>query len=81
VCPWGAPILFVRKKDGTLHLCIDYRQINKITIKSKYPLPRINDLFDQVQGATIFSKIELCSGYHQVRTKEEDIYKTDFRTR
>jgi hypothetical protein len=81
VSPWGAPILFVRKKDGTLRLCIDYRQLNKMTIKNRYPLPRIDDLFDQVRGATIFSKIDLCSGYHQVRIKDEDIYKTTFRTR
>jgi hypothetical protein len=81
VSPWGAPILFVRKKYGTLHLCIDYRQLNKMTIKNRYPLPRIDDLFDQVRGATIFSKIDLRSGYHQVRIKDEDIYKTTFRTR
>jgi hypothetical protein len=64
VSPWGAPILFV-KKDGTLRLCIDYRQLNKMTIKNKYPLPRINDLFDQVWGAKIFSKLDLRSDYHQ----------------
>ena len=57
--PWGAPVLFVKKKDGTLRLCIDYRQLNKVTIKNKYPLPRIDDLFDQLQGAEYFSKIEL----------------------
>jgi hypothetical protein len=62
--PWGAPVLFVKKKDGTLRLCIDYRQLNKMTIKNKYPLPRINDLFDQVGGAKIFSKFDLRSGYH-----------------
>ena len=61
---WGAPILFVKKKDGTLRLCIDYRQLNKITIKNKYPLPRIDDLFDQLRGASVFSKIDLRSGYH-----------------
>ena len=64
--PWGAPFLFVKKKDGTLRLCIDYRQLNKVTIKNKYPLPKIDDLFDQLGGASIFLKIELRSGYHQV---------------
>jgi len=66
VSPWGPPILFFKKKDGTLRLCIDYRQLNKVTIKNKYPLPRIDDLFDQLGGASIFSKIDLISGYHQV---------------
>ena len=79
--PWGAPILFVKKKDGTFRLCIDYRQLNKVTVKNKYPLPRIDDLFDQFKGAQVFSKIDLRSGYHQLRIKERDVPKTAFRTR
>ncbi|KAL5549643.1 hypothetical protein UlMin_004874 [Ulmus minor] len=79
--PWGAPVLFVKKKDGTLRMCIDYRELNKLTIKNKYPLPRIDDLFDQLKGAANFSKIDLCSGYHQLRIKDNDVPKTAFRTR
>jgi hypothetical protein len=80
VSPWGAPTLFVKNKDGTLKLCIDYRQLNKTTINNKFPLPRIDDLFDQLRGAKIFSKIELRYGYHRVRIKDEYIHKTTFRT-
>ena len=79
--PWGAPVLFVKKKDGTLRMCIDYRQINKVTVKNKYPLSRIEDLFYQLKGASVFSKIDLRSGYYQLRVKEEDVPKTAFRTR
>ncbi|KAL0545083.1 hypothetical protein IC582_020224 [Cucumis melo] len=81
VSPWGAPVLFVKKKDGSMHLCIDYRELNKVTVKNRYPLPRIDDLFDQLQGATVFSKIDLRSGYHQLRIKDEDVPKTAFRSR
>ncbi|KAA3482976.1 Retrotransposon protein [Gossypium australe] len=79
--PWGAPVLFVKKKDGTIRMCIDYQQLNKVTIKNKYPLPRIDDLFDQLKGATVFSEIDLRSGYYQLRVKESDVPKTVFRTR
>ena len=81
VSPWGAPVLFVKKKDGKLRLCIDFKQLNKVTAKNKYPLPRIDDLFVQLKDAKIFSKIYLRSGYHQVRIKEEYINKTTLRTR
>ncbi|KAL0560988.1 hypothetical protein IC582_001406 [Cucumis melo] len=81
VSSWGAPVLFVKKKNGTLRLCIDYRQLNKVTIHNKYPLPRIDDLFDQLRGAALFSKIDLRSGYHQLKVRESDIAKTTFRTR
>ena len=74
-------MLFVKKKDGTLRLCIDYRQLNKLTVKNKYSLPRIDDLFDQLKGASIFSKIDLRSRYHQLRIKDVDVHKTAFRTR
>lgn len=81
VSPWGAPILFQKKKDGTFRLCIDYRGLNQVTIKNKYPLPRIGELFDRLGGAKFFSKIDLRSGYYQVLIKEEDIPKTAFNTR
>nr|XP_043639728.1 uncharacterized protein LOC122610835 [Erigeron canadensis] len=79
--PWGAPILFVKKKDGSMRMCIDYRELNKLTVKNRYPLPRIDDLFDQLEGASHFSKIDLRSGYHQLRVRETNIPKTAFRTR
>ena len=79
--PWGAPILFVKKKDVSHQMCIAYRELNKVTVKNRYPLPRIDDLFDQLQGASWFSKIDLRSGYHQMRVREEDVQKTAFRTR
>ncbi|GJT70007.1 putative reverse transcriptase domain-containing protein [Tanacetum coccineum] len=79
--PWGDPVLFVIKKDGSLRVCIDYRELNKLTVKNRYPLPRIDDLFDQLQGSNIYSKIDLRSGYHQLRVRDEYIPKTAFRTR
>nr|GEY07239.1 putative reverse transcriptase domain, ribonuclease H-like domain, aspartic peptidase domain protein [Tanacetum cinerariifolium] len=79
--PWGAPVLFVKKKDGSFRMCIDYQELNKLTVKNHYPLSRINDLFDQLQGPSIYSKIDLRSGYHQLRVREEDIPNTAFRTR
>nr|GFC26251.1 putative reverse transcriptase domain-containing protein [Tanacetum cinerariifolium] len=68
--PWGAPLLFVKKKDGSFRMCIDYRELNKLTVKNRYPLPRIDDLFDQLQGSSVYSKIDLRSGYHQLRIRE-----------
>ena len=79
--PWRAPVLFVKKKDGSLRLCIDYRELNKVTIRNQYPLPRIDDLFDQLQGARVFSKIDLRSSYHQLKIQSEDVPKTAFKTR
>ena len=81
ISPWGAPVLFVKKKDGSLRLCIDYRQQNRVTIRNQYPLPRIDELFDQLQGSRVYSKIDLRSGYHQLRVQESDVPKTAFRTR
>ncbi|GJS48483.1 putative reverse transcriptase domain-containing protein [Tanacetum coccineum] len=78
--PWGAPVLFVKKKDGSFRMCTDCRELNKLTVKNRYPLPRIDDLFDQLQGSSIYSKIDLRLGYHQLRVREQDIPKTAFRT-
>ncbi|GJR85716.1 putative reverse transcriptase domain-containing protein, partial [Tanacetum coccineum] len=78
---WGASVLFIKKKDGSFRMCIHYRELNKLTVKNRYPLPRIDDLFDQLQGSSIYSKIDLRSGYHQLRVREQDIPKTAFRTR
>ena len=77
----GAPVLFIKKKDGTLRMCIDYRGLNQITIKNKYPLPHIEELFEQLQGARVFSKLDLRQGYYQLRIKKEDVPKTAFNTR
>ncbi|GJS42874.1 putative reverse transcriptase domain-containing protein [Tanacetum coccineum] len=79
--PWGAPVLFVKKKDGSFRMCIDYHELNKLTVKNRYPLPRIDDLFDQLQGLSLYSKIDLRLGYHQLRVREEDIPITAFRMR
>ncbi|GKE23966.1 putative reverse transcriptase domain-containing protein [Tanacetum coccineum] len=79
--PWGAPVLFVKKKNGSFRMCIAYRELNKLTVKNRYPLLRIDDLFDQLQGSSVYSKIDLSSGYHQLRVREEDIPKTAYRTR
>ncbi|GKG01534.1 putative reverse transcriptase domain-containing protein, partial [Tanacetum coccineum] len=76
--PWGAPVLFVKKKDGSFRMCIDYCELNKLTIKNRYTLSRIDDLFDQLQGSSVYSKIDLRSGYHQLRIREEDIPITAF---
>jgi hypothetical protein len=79
--PWGAPVLFVQKKDGSQRMCVDYRSLNGVTVKNKYRLPNIDDLFDQMSGARVFSKIDLRSGYHQMKIRPSDIPKTDFSTR
>jgi hypothetical protein len=79
--PWGCPALFVKKKDNSLRLCVDYRPLNAVTIKNKYPLPRIDILFDQVAGAKVFSKIDLRSSYHQIKIRPSDVPKTAFSTR
>ncbi|GKG38912.1 putative reverse transcriptase domain-containing protein, partial [Tanacetum coccineum] len=79
--PWEAPILFVKKKDSSFRMCIDYRELNKLTMKNRYPLPRIDDLFDQLQGLSVYSKIDLRSGYHQLRVRDKDVPKMAFSTR
>jgi hypothetical protein len=79
--PWGAPVLFVQKKDGSQRMCVDYRSLNDVTIKNKYPLPHIEDLFDRMRGVRVFSKIDLRSGYHQMKIMPSDIPKMAFSTR
>jgi hypothetical protein len=79
--PWGATVLFVSKKDGSRRMCVDYRSLNEVTIENQYPLPQIEDLFDQMRGAKIFSKIDLRSGYHQLKIRTEDVPKTTFTIR
>jgi hypothetical protein len=81
VSPWGTPVIFVKKKDGSLQFCIDYRDLNHATVKNRYPMSQIDDLFDQMKGAMVFSKIDLRLGYHKLKIKEGDIPKTAFRTR
>ena len=81
ISPWGAPVLFVKKKDGSLRLCIDYRQLNRVTIHNQYPFPRIDELFDQLQGSRVYYKIDLRLRYHQLRVQESNVPKTAFRTR
>nr|GFB47026.1 putative reverse transcriptase domain-containing protein [Tanacetum cinerariifolium] len=79
--PYRSPVLFVKKKDGPFRMCIDYRELNKLTVKNRYPLPRIDDLFDQLQGSSVYSKTDLRLGYHQLRVREQDVSKIAFRTR
>lgn len=79
--PWGAPVLFVKKKDGDLWMCINYRELNKVNIKNKYPLPMFDDLFDQMDGCLVFSKIDMLSDYHQLKAREEDVMKIAFSMR
>ena len=79
--PWGCPAIFVKKKDKSLRMCVDYRPLNEVTVKNKYPVPRIDDLFDQLSGAQVFSKIDLRLGYHQIKVRTEDIPKTSFNGR
>jgi hypothetical protein len=81
VSPWGAPVLFVKKKDGSMRLCIDYHELNWVTIKNKYPLPRIGNLFDQLKGSSVFLKTDLLLGYHQLKVREKDVPKIAIRTR